>query len=78
MLSATGVLLMPTFRQLCFYTAVSALVIGLTVGLLDIWEIIYVEDLTFKIFMSSTLLLVTALLGLMVDRMFGKQEQTKE
>ena len=65
---------MPTFRQICFYTAVMALVSGLVVGLLDIWEIIDVEDLTAKIFLSSVLLLVTALLGLMVDRLFGKEQ----
>jgi hypothetical protein len=57
---------------------VTAVVVGLVVGLLDIWDIIYVEDLTFKIFMSSTLLLVAALLGLMIDRMFGETKDTKE
>jgi hypothetical protein len=66
-----------TFRKICFYTAVAALVTGLTVGLLDIWEVIYVEDLTYKVFMSSTLLLVAALLGLMVDRMFGDKSEPK-
>lgn len=65
---------MPTFRQICFYTAVVALVSGLTIGLLDIWDIIDVENLTLKIFLSSTLLLVTALLGLLVDRLFGPRE----
>jgi len=68
---------MITFRKICFYTAVAALVTGLTVGLLDIWEVIYVEDLTYKVFMSSTLLLVAALLGLMVDRMFGDKSEPK-
>jgi hypothetical protein len=68
---------MITFRKICFYTAVTALVTGLTVGLLDIWEVIYVEDLTYKVFMSSTLLLVAALLGLMVDRMFGDKSEPK-
>jgi hypothetical protein len=66
---------MITFRKICFYTAVAALVTGLTVGLLDIWEVITVEDLTYKVFMSSTLLLVAALLGLMVDRMFGDKSE---
>jgi hypothetical protein len=66
-----------TFRKICFYTAVAALVTGLTVGLLDIWEVITVEDLTYKVFMSSTLLLVAALLGLMVDRMFGDKSEPK-
>lgn len=65
---------MPTFRQICFYTAVVALVSGLTIGLLDIWDIIDVESLTLKIFLSSSLLLVTALLGLLVDRLFGSRE----
>jgi len=68
---------MITFRKICFYTAVAALVTGLTVGLLDIWEVIDVEDLTYKVFMSSTLLLVAALLGLMVDRMFGEKSEPK-
>jgi hypothetical protein len=68
---------MITFRKICFYTAVAALVTGLTVGLLDIWEVIDVEDLTYKVFMSSTLLLVAALLGLMVDRMFGDKSEPK-
>ncbi len=66
-----------TFRKICFYTAVAALVTGLAVGLLDIWEVITVEDLTYKVFMSSTLLLVAALLGLMVDRMFGDKSEPK-
>lgn len=69
---------MPTFRQVCFYIAVAALAVGLLVGLLDIWDIIEVEDLTAKIFMSSTLLLVTAVLGLMVDRLFGSRDDKKE
>jgi hypothetical protein len=68
---------MITFRQICFYTAVAALVTGLTLGLLDIWEVITVEDITYKVFMSSTLLLVAALLGLMVDRMFGDKSEPK-
>jgi hypothetical protein len=66
-----------TFRKICFYTAVAALVTGLTVGLLDIWEVITVEDLTYKVFMSSTLLLVAALLGLMVDRKYGDKSEPK-
>lgn len=65
---------MPSFRQICFYIAVAALVLGLTIGLLDIWDIIDVENLTLKIFLSSTLLLVTAMLGLLVDRLFGARE----
>lgn len=65
---------MPSFRQICFYIAVAALVSGLTIGLLDIWDIIDVENLTLKIFLSSTLLLVTAMLGLLVDRLFGARE----
>lgn len=67
---------MPSFRQICFYIAVAALVSGLTIGLLDIWDIIDVENLTFKIFLSSTLLLVTAMLGLLVDRLFGARESS--
>jgi len=65
------------FRKVCFYTAVVALVAGLSVGLLDIWDVIDVEELTYKIFMSSTLLLVAALLGLMVDRLFGDKPDSK-
>lgn len=68
---------MPSFKQICFYTAVVALVSGLTIGLLDIWDIIDVENLTLKIFLSSTLLLVTALLGLLIDRLFGPRDDEK-
>lgn len=68
---------MLSLRKVSFYVAVSALVLGLVVGLLDIWEIIEINDITSKIFLSSLLLLVTGLLGMLVDRLLGSGASSK-
>lgn len=68
---------MLSLRKVSFYVAVSALVLGLVVGLLDIWEIIEINDITSKIFLSSLLLLVTGLLGMLVDRLLGSDASSK-
>lgn len=68
---------MLSLKKISFYVAVSALVLGLVVGLLDIWEIIEINDITSKIFLSSLLLLVTGLLGMLVDRLLGSGASSK-
>lgn len=62
---------MGRFRIISFYVAVSALGLGLLIALLDVWEIIDIDGLTWKIFASLSLLLVAALLAMLIDRLFG-------